>query len=631
MTWLITAVLAGTLFSAEPLIWVNSEAPKPALTANVRATDEIEESESSYPINLNGRIEVSNINGPIDVTGWDRPEVKLYTKKVANTKERLEDLEIEITSNADNFRVGVDYKNKKGKWSSGDKLYVEFRLMVPKTALVNELGSVNGSVNVRSLTNMTVVSSVNGAVRATELSGKVKLSTVNGSIRADFVEVRPDMEISLGTVNGSVEAMVPSNVDVTVKADSLNGSITNDFGLPVKKGKYVGRSLYGRIGSGLTKINLNSVNGSISLKRIADGLAPNPVENLLPQKTSDDFDAAFDGEMSAVSTTLPKLAIEARKAAEEARIVAMEAALETKAATELIARQTDLSKLATEATVASLASIDAVQIDSKRIEAELARMSETMFGARPVPFIVEDSKTVSVADNPMVNVDAMRCNVTVRGWDRNEVKYRVTRMARGRTTPVKDVAFSSDKDGVDLRVFVTDDVAGADQILEQVNVEVFVPSKSNLQIKTDREIRLEGVNGKIDLVGKNGGIDIRESKGELTVETKSGAVRIIGFAGKLNSTNYKGDTYLEGDFSQIVTRSFGGKVYLSLRSDAGVTIRTIENGPAERNRESLEFTDGFRMDRKSNNTWVLGNGRSDYKFEMNGGGRLFVREALISE
>ncbi len=609
MTWLITAVLAGTLFSADPIVWINKEVPKPPATAVYSVADEIEESENTYAINRDGRVEVSNINGPVEVTGWDRSEVKLYTKKVANTKERLEDLEIEITSTSDIFRVGVNYKNTTGKWSSGDKLYVEFQLMVPKTAIVNELGSVNGSVTVRGLTNMTVVSAVNGTVKATELRGKVKLSTVNGSIRAEFAEVKPDMEISLGTVNGSVEARVPSNVDVTVKADSLNGSITTDFGLPVKKGKYVGRSLYGRIGSGLTKINLNSVNGSISLKRNADGLSPNQVENLLPQKTSDDFDEAFDGEMNEVAVR--------------------QAEIEAKAAS-VLARQADVARLASEAVAVSLKDIEAVQIDSKRMELELARMSETMFGPRPVPYIVEDSKIVPVQGFPSVTVNAMRCNVTVRGWDKSEVKYSVTRMAKGRTSPVKNVAFSNDKSKVELEVFVAEDVADEDQILEQVNVEVFVPFKSNLVIKTDREIRLEGVNGRINLVGKQGGIDIRESKGELTVETKSGPVRIIGFAGKINSTNFKGDTYLEGEFSEIVSQSFGGQVYLAIRNGLGATIRTAENVNKIQDKEGLEAAAGTRITRKSNNTWVLGDGRANYKFDLNGG-RVFVREALISE
>jgi len=52
-----------------------------------------------------------------------------------------------------------------------------------------------------------------------------------------------------------------------VKASTLHGAITNDFGLAVDDGQYVGHNLSGQIGSGGPRIRLNNVNGSISIKR----------------------------------------------------------------------------------------------------------------------------------------------------------------------------------------------------------------------------------------------------------------------------------------------------------------------------------------------------------------------------
>ena len=83
----------------------------------------------------------------------------------------------------------------------------------------------------------------------------------------------------------------------TVKADSLNGNITNDFGLPVNKGKYVGRNLYGRLGGGDVQIKLSSVNGGLAIGRRNDGRSLSPATNLLPEKgKDDDWDSDVDHE-----------------------------------------------------------------------------------------------------------------------------------------------------------------------------------------------------------------------------------------------------------------------------------------------------------------------------------------------
>jgi hypothetical protein len=68
-------------------------------------------------------------------------------------------------------------------------------------------------------------------------------------------------------VNGSLVLVVPAGANAQVKANTLHGAITNDFGLTVNDGPYVGHDLTGQIGTGGPHIRLNNVNGSISIKR----------------------------------------------------------------------------------------------------------------------------------------------------------------------------------------------------------------------------------------------------------------------------------------------------------------------------------------------------------------------------
>jgi DUF4097 and DUF4098 domain-containing protein YvlB len=61
--------------------------------------------------------------------------------------------------------------------------------------------------------------------------------------------------------------MVPGNADAAISAETVTGSIDNDLGLEVDKGQYVGSSLHGTLGSGASKVSVETVNGRISFKR----------------------------------------------------------------------------------------------------------------------------------------------------------------------------------------------------------------------------------------------------------------------------------------------------------------------------------------------------------------------------
>ena len=87
-----------------------------------------------------------------------------------------------------------------------------------------------------------------------------------------------------------------------VNTNTVHGRISNDFELPVNKGRFVGRNLSGRIGDGDGRIALSNVNGAITIRRANDGRAESPVENLLRETKSrsrwddDDWDEDTDDD-----------------------------------------------------------------------------------------------------------------------------------------------------------------------------------------------------------------------------------------------------------------------------------------------------------------------------------------------
>ena len=631
MSWLYSLVFAGLLFSSngDQALYRSQNNAAPVLTNELVIADEIEKFEQTYPLSKNGNVSVSNVNGSITVEAWDRDEVKLEATKIADTKESLADVDIRVEATADSFSVEADYKSWKWRDKRNEnrnrKLEVEFRLSVPRTAVLNEIETVNGSVTVSNFTNVTKISAVNGNVVATNLRGAANLSTVNGTVTADFDRVDGTSKINLSTVNGTVSLIVPSDVNATLKADSLNGNITNDFGLPVRKGQYVGRDLYGRVGTGEAQIKLSSVNGRLSIGRKSDGRSPNPATNLLQNKKADeDWDNDTDNESSAVEAA--KADREVARAMRESRKVTAESMKEAQKAIESIAPQLEKIKMDELKKLEKMK----IDVDSHKIEtqlkegmmqqrAEIDRMRQSVWFSG-TPTVEKKRNTIPVKGTPKVSIEAKGCAVSVRGWDRSEVQYVVTEVA-GRRGQSATVTEESKDSAVTLKVVNNADRAAfpmpAFQLNpERVRVEVYVPRRSNLRIVTDGEIRLDGVSGDIELKGADESINVRDVDGHMNLSANEAWVRVIGFKGDFDSQTACGDVFLEGDFKKLSAKATDGTVTLTLPEDANASF--ISNTEVE--------SEGVEVVREDEHTWRLGKGGSKFNFDFNAG-KLVVRSS----
>ncbi len=230
-----------------------------------------EEFHQTYPLTATGRVSVANINGDVHISTWDRNEVKVDAVKRAYSQERLSEATIDVTNTADSVIIKTKYPNRNQTFENRNRenssASVEYTLTIPSEARLDGAELVNGSLDVQGVQGDVHASLVNGQVKAAGLGGEVKLSTVNGSVEANVARLGDAKGVTLNSVNGSIVLIVPSGANAQVKASTLHGAITNDFGLTVNDGQYVGHDLSGEIGSGGPRIRLNNVNGSIAIKR----------------------------------------------------------------------------------------------------------------------------------------------------------------------------------------------------------------------------------------------------------------------------------------------------------------------------------------------------------------------------
>src|SRR6202035_265501 len=241
-----------------------------------------EEFHQTYALTPDGRIELDNINGPVQISSWDQNQVKVDAVKYADTKERLDEAKIEIDARNDSISIRTKYPDHNQSWNWGshnNPASVEYTLTVPRTARLDEIKLINGSLDVTGMSGEVNASCINGRLEAHDLSGRARLSTINGRLDARFGQLASN-SVELNSVNGSVELTIPSDSKAELEADTVSGGINNDFGLHVNHHNFVGHDLRGELAGGGAHISLKNVNGRIEIRHAQDGRAMSPVKDL---------------------------------------------------------------------------------------------------------------------------------------------------------------------------------------------------------------------------------------------------------------------------------------------------------------------------------------------------------------
>lgn len=249
-----------------------------------------EEFHQTYAITPDGRVELDNINGGVKVSSWDRNEVKVDAVKFADTKEKLEDIQIDVDSGKEYLSIHTKFREHDHWGSRNNPGGVEYTLTVPRAIRLDEIKLINGSLSITGVSGEVRASSINGRVEAQDLAGRAKLSTINGRLDARFARLS-GKDVELNSVNGGVELTIPSDSNAEIEANTVSGGINNDFGLHVNNHRFVGHDLRGELGSGGTHIKVENVNGRIEIHHAQDGHAMSPVKDKNHRSHDDDDDS----------------------------------------------------------------------------------------------------------------------------------------------------------------------------------------------------------------------------------------------------------------------------------------------------------------------------------------------------
>jgi len=225
-----------------------------AFSSNNNVTEEFHK---TVPLSANGRVSLENINGNVEITGWDKNDVQIDAVKSARDQQRLDEAKIEVEGSGDAVHIRTRYPE-----GSHDNLAsVHYTLHVPQGSQLEKISLVNGNLEISQVLGDVEASLVNGKLTAHDLSGRARLSTVNGTSDVGFRSLTNVRDVKISAVNGSINLVLPASPNAEISASTVNGNIKSDFPIQVET-NLVGKRVKGTLGSGGTQISLSNVNGS---------------------------------------------------------------------------------------------------------------------------------------------------------------------------------------------------------------------------------------------------------------------------------------------------------------------------------------------------------------------------------
>ncbi|HEX6133978.1 MAG TPA: DUF4097 family beta strand repeat-containing protein [Longimicrobiales bacterium] len=221
-------------------------------------------------------LEIKGVNGGIRAVAASGGEAVVRVTKRSRRNDP-EDVRMVVLEHANGVTICAVYPHRAGSDPNecapgeggrnsvqNNDVSVQWEVQVPRGVNFTAR-TVNGGIEATGLAGTTVAETVNGGVRVAT-AGLATASTVNGNIEVELGRSDWRDELAFETTNGSIVVTFTGELNAQVDASTVTGGIETDYPLEVR-GRFMNRRLSGTVGSGGRVLALQTVNGSIELRR----------------------------------------------------------------------------------------------------------------------------------------------------------------------------------------------------------------------------------------------------------------------------------------------------------------------------------------------------------------------------
>jgi hypothetical protein len=246
----------------------------------------------SFEPGKDAKLDVTNINGSIEISSWQNNNVEIDALLRTNKEEdEFDKVEIQIEKEK-NWHIETVHQKKNTKVSVRYKIKIPAHLTLEDVVTSNggievtdcngdmSLRASNGAIEVENVDGMVDAFTSNGSINMEKVSGKVNATTSNGSISMEEVDhfknlitsnasIEVEMEelnndVLLSTSNASINLYLNPKLDADIFATTSNSSIDLS-GIELNVSRMSKNTLEGTLGKGGYKISASTSNSDVNI------------------------------------------------------------------------------------------------------------------------------------------------------------------------------------------------------------------------------------------------------------------------------------------------------------------------------------------------------------------------------
>jgi Toastrack DUF4097 len=255
-----TAVLAGLL-----------------LIGPVAQAADTKEVHRTLPLDRDGRVLVHTYKGSVNVTTWDRPEVRIDARiepdgMDSDQARKVSETEVRITGSGGLISIRSDYDGIKnhhglfGIFSSdwGTLPFVHYTIQMPASAQL-EIEDHKSDIQVSDLKADLKLHTYKGTAKVSGLDGAARLETYKGEVGVSFARFSRDSRFE--TYKGEIEVRLPKDSRFALDADAgRRGDIQTDFAMTTRASRSWTTRVSGAVNGGGPRLRLTTYKGTLRIR-----------------------------------------------------------------------------------------------------------------------------------------------------------------------------------------------------------------------------------------------------------------------------------------------------------------------------------------------------------------------------
>jgi hypothetical protein len=223
----------------------------------------------SLDLKMGGTLSLENIDGNIDISGWEKDRVEVHAKKSIPFSSGRRAIWQPIGRfipkiDIDQIEDFVKIKTLPAE-RDDDMNAVDYFLNVPQHIHLRDIVARRGDIIISDLYGEAFIELEQGKVKVDNFSGSLHVSLGVGSVKASLMDLRNEDEIRISAEEGDIIVYLQKDVRAQIEASTLEGEVTNEFN--PDEGPSSNRISF-RTGDEGAYLSLSTSKGNISIRKI---------------------------------------------------------------------------------------------------------------------------------------------------------------------------------------------------------------------------------------------------------------------------------------------------------------------------------------------------------------------------